>query len=92
MNYLAIALPMARRLRLPFSRDQAVLLLVAFNELMLGVETYIAHLVSGTIVPREWIPSFSGLRPGLSCLWPGFSRGANATRRRCWPAVSFWLA
>jgi hypothetical protein len=33
-----------------------VLQLVALNELLLGVETYVAHQISGTIVPNEWIP------------------------------------
>lgn len=71
MFYLAEALPAARRLHLPFSRDQAVLLLVAFNEIMLGVETLLAHQVSGTIVPYEWIPIFFGPTAGVLLLLAG---------------------
>ncbi len=45
---------------LPLSRDQLMLLLVSVNLLFLGVDTYLAHLISGTIVPREWIPILFG--------------------------------
>lgn len=78
MYYLAEAIPAARRLRLPFSRDQAVLVLVAFNEIMLGVETFLAHQVSGTIVPNEWIPIIFGPLAGVLLLVSGIL----ATRRR----------
>lgn len=78
MFYLAIGHPAARRLRLPISRDQAVLLLVAVNELVLGFETYVAHLISGTIVPREWIPIAFGFASGLLLL----VAGAIAVRHR----------
>lgn len=71
MYYLAIALPPVRRLRLPLSRDQAMLLLVAVNLLLLGAETYLAHLVSGTIVPREWIPILFGPVAGALLLVAG---------------------
>lgn len=60
MYYLATLFPAVRRFRIPLSRDQFMLLVLAFNELLLGVETYIAHLVSGTIVPFEWIPIIFG--------------------------------
>jgi hypothetical protein len=60
MYYLATLFPALRRFRIPLSRDQLMLLALAFNELLLGVETYIAHLVSGTIVPYEWIPIIFG--------------------------------
>ncbi len=36
------------------------MLLVAFNELMLAVEIYLAHSISGTIVAKEWIPIVFG--------------------------------
>lgn len=85
MFYLAEAIPAARRLRLPFSRDQAVLLLVAFNEIMLGVETYLAHQVSGTIVPNEWIPILFGPVAGLLLLLAGLL----ALRNR---SLATWLA
>lgn len=37
-----------------------MMLMIAFNELMLAVEIYVAHSTSGTIVPREWIPIIFG--------------------------------
>jgi hypothetical protein len=60
MYFLAEAIPAVRRLRIPFSRDQFFMLLVAFNELMLAVEIYLAHSISGTIVAKEWIPIIFG--------------------------------
>jgi hypothetical protein len=60
MYHLETIIPAVKRVRIPITRDQALLLLLAFNELMLGVETYIAHLISGTIVPYEWIPILFG--------------------------------
>jgi hypothetical protein len=71
MYYLAMAFPGLRRLRIPLTRDQVLLLLAAFNEIMLGVETYIAHLVSGTIVPYEWIPIIFGPAAGVLLLVAG---------------------
>jgi len=60
MYHLATLFPAAKRYRLPFSRDQLMLIMLALNELLLGVETLIAHLISGTIVPYEWIPIIFG--------------------------------
>jgi hypothetical protein len=60
MYYLAVAFPVVRRFRIPLSRDQLMLLMLALNELLLGLETYVAHLISGTIVPFEWIPIIFG--------------------------------
>jgi hypothetical protein len=71
MYYLAIAFPSLRRVRIPLSRDQVMLLLAAFNEIMLGVETYVAHLISGTIVPYEWIPIIFGPVAGVLLLVAG---------------------
>jgi hypothetical protein len=71
MYYLAIAFPSVRRVRIPLSRDQVMLLLAAFNEIMLGVETYVAHLISGTIVPYEWIPIIFGPVAGVLLLIAG---------------------
>ena len=59
-GYLATVCPPLRRVHLPISRDRAVFLLVALNELMLGVESYLAHKVSGTIRPNELIPIVFG--------------------------------
>ncbi len=71
MGYLVKAIPSARRWRLPLSRDQFVLLLTAFNEIMLGVETYLSHLVSGTVVTWEWIPILFGPAAGVLLILAG---------------------
>jgi hypothetical protein len=60
MYYLATIFPAVRRLKIPLSRDQIMLLMVAFNEFMLAVEIYLAHSISGTIVLYEWIPIIFG--------------------------------
>ena len=60
MYHLATAIPVIRRLRIPISRDQAFMLMAAFNELMLAVEIFLAHSISGTIVFNEWIPIIFG--------------------------------
>jgi hypothetical protein len=71
MNYAAVAVPATDRLRLPLNRDQLVLLMAAMNLFMLGVETYLAHLISGTIVLREWIPILFGPVAGVLLLAAG---------------------
>jgi hypothetical protein len=71
MNYAALAFPALKRVRLPLTRDQLVLLMAAFNMFMLGVETYLAHLISGTIVLREWIPIIFGPVAGVLLLLAG---------------------
>jgi hypothetical protein len=78
MYYLAEVVPVVKRVRIPLTRGQVLLLLLAFNELMLGVETYIAHLISGTIVPYEWIPILFGPIAFILLLLAGFL----ALRRR----------
>lgn len=77
MYYLALAFPGARRLRIPFSRDQLMLLMLALNETLLGVETFAAHLISGTIVPFEWIPIFFGPLAGVLLILAGFLARRN---------------
>lgn len=57
--------------RLPLSRDQLMLLMAAVNEIFLGLDTYLAHSVSGTIVPREWIPIGFGFAAGTLLLGAG---------------------
>jgi hypothetical protein len=37
-----------------------MLLMAAANELFLGLDIYLAHSISGTITPREWIPIIFG--------------------------------
>ncbi len=61
MYHLATVLPIVKRVRLPFSRDQLVLVMMAVNLFFLSVDIYLAHSISGTIVPNEWIPIIFGL-------------------------------
>mgnify|MGYP001819352955 FL=1 len=63
--------PGVRRARIPLTRDQTMLLMAALNEILLGLETYIAHLISGTIVPYEWIPILFGPIAGVFLLLAG---------------------
>ena len=58
--HLANALPVVKGLKIPLSRDQVMMLMVAFNELMLAVEIVLAHSISGTITNKEWIPIIFG--------------------------------
>jgi hypothetical protein len=60
MYHLATVFPPLRRVRLPLSRDQLMLLMAAINEIFLGIDIYLAHSISGTIVPNEWIPIIFG--------------------------------
>lgn len=78
MDYLATVLPITRNRRLPLSRDQVMLLMAAFNEVMLGVDTYLSHVLNGTILWREWIPILFGPISGLVLLLAGII----AARRR----------
>ena len=71
MYPLAVMFPWVRRVRLPLSRDQIMLLMAAVNLILLGLETYIAHLISGTIVPYEWIPILFGPIAGVILLFAG---------------------
>ena len=50
---------------LPFSRNDLLLLLVAFTEIGLGAEIFLAHLISGSIKPAEMIPIVFGPVAGL---------------------------
>lgn len=71
MYHLATIIPPVRRIRLPFSRDQVMLLLAAINEIFLGIDIYLAHRISGTIVPNEWIPIIFGPVAGVLLLMVG---------------------
>lgn len=50
---------------LPLSRNDLLLLLVAFTEIGLGLETALAHLISGGIKPAESIPVVFGISAGI---------------------------
>lgn len=71
MYLLALAVPRVRDFRLPLSRDQLMLVLAASNLIFLGVDIYLAHLESGTIVANEWIPIVFGPAAGLIVLFAG---------------------
>ncbi|RMG99711.1 MAG: hypothetical protein D6706_05110 [Chloroflexi bacterium] len=71
MNHLAVILPKSQKLRLPLSRDQLMLLMAAINEFFLGLDTYLAHVLNGTIRPREWIPILFGPTTGILLLLAG---------------------
>lgn len=71
MYHLATAFPIIKRIRIPVTRDQAMLLMLALNELLLGVETYLAHSISGTIMPKEWIPIIFGPVAGILLVLAG---------------------
>lgn len=78
MGYLALVFPRLKNLKLPASRDQIMLLMAALNELFLGLDIFLAHKISGTITPREWIPIIFGPIAGLLLLMAG----VLALRRR----------
>jgi hypothetical protein len=71
MYYLASAFPKIAERKLPFTRDQALLFMVAINEIILGVDIFLAHSISGTIVPYEWIPIIFGPVAGVLLLVAG---------------------
>jgi hypothetical protein len=65
------ALALVRSRRLPLSRDQVMLAMVALNEVFLAIDIYLAHSVSGTIVRNEWIPIVFGPIAGAALLTAG---------------------
>lgn len=72
MYYLADVFPFLRRFKqLPFTRDQAMLLIAAVNELFMGLDTYLAHGLNGTIRWNEWIPIIFGSAAGIVLLFAG---------------------
>lgn len=71
MYYLARLFPSLEHVQLPLSRDQIMLLMAATNEIFLGIDIYLAHSISGTIVPNEWIPIIFGPVAGVLLLLAG---------------------
>lgn len=69
---------LVRLRQLPLTRDQLMLIMAAINEIFLGIDIYLAHQISGTIVPREWIPIVFGPTAGLLL----FVAGLIALQRR----------
>ena len=60
--------------QLPVTRNDLLLLLVALTEIGMGVETYLAHLISGSIKPAEAIPVVFGPVAGLILLFALYLR------------------
>lgn len=86
MSHLSQAFPSLRRLdALPLSRDQIMMLMAATNLIFLGIDIVLAHSISGTIVPYEWIPIIFGPTAGALLLVAGLI----AMRNR---PLATWLA
>lgn len=83
MYPLAMVFPRLAKIKLPLSRDQFILLMAAVNEFFLGLDIYLAHSISGTIVPREWIPIIFGPAAGVLLL----VAGVIALRRRAFATL-----
>lgn len=90
MNYLATVFPKAGQRRLPISRDQAMLLMAAFNEIMLGLDTLLAHVLNNSIRPREWIPIIFGPAAGIMLLVAGLIALRNR-KTATWLATAVFL-
>ncbi|MEJ2216697.1 MAG: hypothetical protein P8099_08780 [Gemmatimonadota bacterium] len=75
---LAMLFPTMERARFPVTRDQAMLLMAATNEIFLGIDIFFAHQISGSIVGDEWIPIIFGPVAGALLL----AAGLVARRRR----------
>jgi hypothetical protein len=71
MYHLAAVFPPIQRVRLPLSRDQLMLLMAAINLIFLGIDIYLAHSISPTITPNEWIPIIFGPIAGVLLLVAG---------------------
>jgi hypothetical protein len=71
MYHLATVFPVVRRIQLPLTRDQLMLLMAAVNELFLSVDIYMAHSISGSIKSFEWIPIVFGAVGGVLLLVAG---------------------
>jgi hypothetical protein len=71
MYYLAQVFPFVRKIRIPLTRDQVMLLMLATNEIFLGIDIYIAHEMDGIIKPFEWIPILFGPVAGVLLLFAG---------------------
>ena len=78
MYHLATLFPALKQRTLLLSRDQVVLLLVAVNQFFLSLDTYLVHVLNGTILLREWIPIGFGIIAGVILLLAGLI----AIRRR----------
>jgi hypothetical protein len=77
MYHLATLFPGVRRLRLPLTRDQLMMLMASIMLIFLGIDIFLAHSISGTIVPNEWIPIYFGPIAGIVLLLAGLIAQRN---------------
>ncbi len=77
MYHLATLIPGMRRLRLPLTRDQLMMLMASIMLIFLGIDIFLAHSISGTIVPNEWIPIYFGPIAGVILLLAGLVAQRN---------------
>ncbi len=77
MYLLAEVNPRFRAWRAPLSRDQLFMLLTAFNHVFIGIDIHLAHSISGSIKPREWIPIVFGVGAGFALLAAGLLARRN---------------
>lgn len=68
LNRAPSRIPGIGEFHLPLNRNDLLLLLVAFTEIGMAVETYLAHLISGNIKAGEAIPIFFGPLAGLALI------------------------
>jgi len=84
-GHLVTVAPLLAKLRLPLTRDLAFILFVVLNEVIMGLETYLAHVLNGTLRWNEWIPVIGGPLMGAALLL-----SLALARRK--PDVARWLA
>jgi len=72
MYPLAEVFPPLQRLgRLPLTRDQLMMLVVAVSLSLTGFDTYLVHSAGSAVVWREWIPVVFGPSAGALLLFAG---------------------
>ena len=89
MYLLAVMFPWLLKIRLPVTRDQIMLVMAAITLIVLGVETYLAHLISGTIVPYEWIPIIFGPVAGILLIVSGLLAVRNRSLANVFATIVF---
>lgn len=92
MLSLGTAFPRLERQRWFFTRDQWMLLMAAVNEIFLGIDIFLAHSLSGTIVTREWIPIIFGPAAGVLLLVAGLVARRNRRLAALIASVIFVLS
>lgn len=71
MSHLELAVPQTADMPAFLSRDQVVLLLTALTQAFLGLDTYLAHVLNGTIRGGEWVPILFGPAACVALLLAG---------------------